>query len=391
MRHAAAASLLLALAATAAQARDPFEVALDVAGQTGSRGFASIERAVDTIASTATLQSLVPSYTEVSPATALVNLRGLGASVAFAAGSSSLSFAVPQAGIAETFNGATRAESAELLRRWLEGRGNSAVNGILRAAVRDTGVDPVAGNPNSLTSRMVAADFDRALDAATGVRVGAGFGARFASFTTGGLNSRNISLPLDYSWRLSDRDTLQLDAPLAYTDTEGAASYSGNLGLMWRRKVTPNWTLQPSLRIGAVGSRDLGSVAGAWSVALNSTLNLDLGNGLRLTVANGISHVSTIPVSIGRVSVDYDLSNTVFRNGLVLTRDLGFEVMKRPIQGAVFAVDTRYTGTAVYTRAYQEFGVTFMAGKVDPIRLGLTYLTGDHGIRGFTVNTGVVF
>jgi hypothetical protein len=98
-----------------------------------------------------------------------------------------------------------------------------------------------------------------------------------------------------------------------------------------------------------------------------------------------------MPVSVGDYSVNYDVQNTVFRNGLVLSRDLGFRLMELPVQGALFAVDTRFTGDAVYIRNYQEFGGFLSAGSRDPIRFGFTYMTGDRGLSGFSFNTGVQF
>ena len=51
----------------------------------------------------------------------------------------------------------------------------------------------------------------------------------------------------------------------------------------------------------------------------------------------------------------------------------------------------KVTGDAVYAKNYQEFGAFFSAGGVNPIRFGVTYVNGSRGLRGFTVNTGVVF
>ncbi|MBD0271132.1 MAG: hypothetical protein ICV73_04300 [Acetobacteraceae bacterium] len=381
------------LAAAQPALADPFRIDVELPGtrQTGSGEFTDVETAINQLR-TEELTRLVPGYTSTTPATAQIFLRGLRATAAFPDASTTLTFSVGGTSIqGRTFTGPTREDSAELLRRFIEGRDNGATRELLRAAVRLTAVDPVAGNPNALANRMVASDFDRALDAAGGVRTGAALGARFGSFSGGGLTSRNLSLPLGYSWRLSDRDELEVDAPVAWTDTEGANSYSANAGLLWRRRVLPNWTLQPSVRFGAVGSRDLGSGAGAWSAAINSTVNFDLPAALRLTVANGLTYIATIPVSVGRYSLDYGLSNVVFRNGAVLGRDLGFDVLGMPVRGSVFAVDTRFTGDAVYAKNYQEFGAFFSAGGVNPIRFGVTYINGSRGLRGFTVNTGVVF
>lgn len=389
LRHLLAAGAALLLATTA-EARDPFGIALNVDGQTGSAGFTRIEdayRALDT----AGLQSIVAGYTDTSAAIADINLRGVPAQGIFTLNSPALRIVIPGAGIDITFNGATRDESRQLFEDWLRGQGSSEVNRVLRLAAATTSIDPVAGNPNAAMNQFVAADFGRAMETAVGGGSGFGLGVRFGSFSSAGYNTRSVSLPINQTFTLSPNDTIELDFPLTWTDTEGARSYAGNLGILYRRRVLDWWTLQPSFRIGGVGSIDLGGGSGVYSAALNSTMRFDLPADFRFVLANGITYVSTFPVSIGSYSIDYDLKNIVYRNGVVLSRDLGVEVAGRPLVGSIFAVDTRFTGDDVYIRNYQEFGAFAQLGRDSPARLGFTFLTGDRGVRGFWLSTGVQF
>lgn len=396
MRHLAGSVLALLVTGTSpALAHDPFRLDLEVNGQTGSRGFTTLNRVYDFF-SDAALRSLVPSYTNQSPANITVDLRGVTGFASFAANSPALRLVVPSAGVDRTFNGATRQESRDLLLRFLRDGSNGGSDRVLRAAVRSTATDPVSGNPNAALPNLAISDYGRALSSAFGLdRVQGGLsygvGARFGSFTAAGYDSQTVTVPLDLTWNLSPRDTLELDIPLAYTDNSGATSYSGNLGILYRRQVTPNWTLQPSFRIGGVGSLDLGSGSGVYGVGLVSTLRFDLPQAYRLTVANSVNHVGTFPVSAGGFSVDYGVANTIFRNGFVVTRDLGFEVMGREITGSAFAVDTRFTGSPTFVRNFQEFGVFVSAGREARGGLGLSVLTGDRGLFGITLSTGVKF
>lgn len=388
-RHLLAASAALLLA-SAAEARDPFGIVLNVDGQTGSAGFTRLEdayRALDT----AGLQSIVAGYTETSAATADINLRGVPAQGIFTLNSPALRIVIPGAGIDITFNGATRDESRRLFEDWLRGQGSSEVNRVLRLAAATTSIDPVAGNPNAAMNQFVAADFGRAVETAVGGGSGFGLGVRFGSFSSAGYNTRSISLPINQTFELSPNDTIELDFPLTWTDTEGARSYAGNIGVMYRRRVFDWWTLQPSFRVGGVGSIDLGGGSGVYSAALNSTMRFELPADFRFVLANGITYVSTFPVSVGSYSIDYDLKNIVYRNGVVLSRDLGVQLAGRPLVGSVFAVDTRFTGDDVYIRNYQEFGAFAQLGRDSPARLGFTFLTGDRGVRGFWLSTGVQF
>ncbi len=370
---------------------DPFSVTLSVDGRVGSQGFTRIQDAYDSL-TTAGLQQIVAGYTDVSAATANINLRGVPAIGIYTQNSPALRILVPGAGIDVTFNGATRDESQRLFADWLRGQGSSEVNRVLRLAAATTSIDPVAGNPNAAMNQFVASDFGRALEAsAGGVAAGFGMAARFASFTAAGYNSRSLSVPLNQVFTLSENDSIELDLPLTWTNTEGAQSYAANLGILYRRKIFDWWTLQPSLRVGGVGSIDLGGGSGVYSAALNSTVQFPVTDQIRMTIANGVTYVSTFPVSIGSYSVNYDLQNTVFRNGVVLTGDFGLRLADRALILSAFAVDTRFTGDAVYIQNYQEFGVFGQLGRESPLRVGATFLTGDRGVRGFYLNTGVQF
>ncbi|WP_431267362.1 hypothetical protein [Dankookia sp. P2] len=373
-----AAFVMLGMGGQLVRAADPFNVTLDVDGQSSSKGFTDLANAVNLISSTTSLQTLIPGYTEVAGARLDLNLRGLAATGSFDAGSPVLRVVIPAAGVNEVFAGATRNESGRLFRKWLERNADA----VVRAGAKETSTDPVAGNPNSGDDAAGDLGFQPGAGRRRRLTTG-GFGldARFGSFAAGGYRSNAFTLPINQAWQVSERDVLQIDVPISFTDLDGAQSYGANIGLLWRRRVTPRWTLQPSLRIGGVGSVNLGSGAGVWSAALNSMLNLDLPGTWQLTVANGISYVSTIPVSVGRYSLNYDISNVVFRNGLVASRDLGFRVANYPVRGALFAIDTRFTGDAIYIENFQEFGAFFILGTPNPIRFGVTYLTGGAACR----------
>ena len=381
------------LGASPAHAADPFTIRLTVPGSpVVTQGYTSVDNAIDTISNQGNLTTLAPTYSDPArtPAQFNISLRGLSGTLNYPSGSTALVVSIPAAGINQTFDrGRSRSDSAEQFRLCIE---QGTCGNLSRSLAQNTAQDPFAGNPESLTNQMIAGDFGRAVANATGAsQPGASFDARFGSFSGSGLSSNNISLPIGYSWRLSARDGLDLDVPLSITDTGGGKSYSGNVGLLWRHRVLTNWTLQPSVRFGGVGSTDLGAAAGAWSVGLTSTVKFDLSDTWKLTIANGITYISSIPISIGKYKIDYNLTNVVFRNGLIMTRNLDFQIMHLPVNGSVFAIDTRFTGDSVYVNNYQEFGFFTSAGSFHPVRLGASYLVGAHGTNGFAVNTGVTF
>lgn len=382
--------LALGLWSFKGMAADPFELNLNIDGRADRRTFNSAEDAVDALEAGG-LRRISPAYTDISAATADIMFRGIPITASFTAGSPALQFQLEALGINRTFDGATRDDSVELLRRYFEGRdGGRELTRILQYGVRTTAADPIAGHPAAATNRMVAVDFDRALSGGPDT-TGASIGARFGSFSGAGHNTRTLDLPLGLTWRLSDDDVLEVDAPLSMADTEGAMSYGASIGVRWRRRVTPDWILQPSLRVGGAGSVDLAGGSGIYSVGLNSTYNFRINDEWRVTLANGVTYVSTFPVNVGDYRLDYDLKNVVFRNGIAVTYDTGIRLAGLATSISAFVVDTRFTGDAVFVRNYQEFGVYGTFGTQDPIRVGITGLVGERGVRGFYVNTGMSF
>lgn len=357
------------------------------------------------------LTTTLPGYTPISAATATVSLRGVPAILTYAANSPVLRLRVPSIGVDVAFNGTTRDESQDLALKWLQGEGGPALTRLLQQAVATTALDPVAGNPNSLMSLMGASDFNIA--SSGGFNAGGrsdiggggrfGLGARFGSYTAGGFETNVYSVPLGYSYGFSNGTELIIDAPLTMMSTQGAESYSGSLGVGLRIPVrvglpeSLSWSLTPILRSGGVGSTELGAVAGIWSGSVTSTLDWRVRETTTLTLANMVSRLQTIPISIGSYNVSYDLTNYMYRNGVLATQSLG-EVAGRRVSGSIFAVDTRFTGDELFVKAYQEYGAYLTFGdpvQVSafriPVRLGATFTQGDNGYRGFTVNLGLTF
>jgi hypothetical protein len=357
------------------------------------------------------LKSTLSGYTPISAATASVSLRGVPATLSYAANSPVLRLQIPSIGIDRSFNGATRDQSQDLAVEWLRGGGGAELTRFLKEAVATTPVDPVAGNPNSLMSQMGASDFNVATgggftaggrsDVAGGGRFD--LGARFGRYTADGFDTNVYTLPLGYSYGLNNGMRLIIDAPLTLLSTSGAQSYSGSVGVGLRIPISVNlpeslsWALIPMMRAGGVGSVELGAVGGLWSASLTSALDWRAREGTTFTLANMASRLETMSVTISDFGISYDLTNYMFRNGLIATQRLG-ELAGRQVSGSLFAVDTRFTGDDLYVKAYQEYGgyLTFgdpvtVAGMRVPIRLGATFTQGDNGYRGFSANLGFTF
>lgn len=414
-RTLAAIASAAALAPTLAMAADNFSVTVTSNGVTTTASAGTLEDFVDLGLSSTSYEDLNPAYTDTSPATGDLNYRGLPITVAFPSAGPELVFSVPELGITETFAAqSTRDGNGEDLEDFLRNDEDGVLSQILNYFVENTGTDPVAGNPASLQGNMVASDFgvgtglgsgngsraDRAdAGGGDGRRNVYGAAARFGRFSVDGNDIDSITLPLSFVRPLEDpRYAVIIDLPLTYVETNGAASVAGSLGLGMRVPITTRWTLTPLLRAGATGSIDLGSVAALYSGSLSSSYRFDVGS-TEVNIGNMLSYITTQSLSraVDDFDVDYDLENTVTRNGVGLSGPLGYDLFGIATTWQASVVNTQIFGDAVYIDNYTDFAVSFGTEASrngltwDAIRIGLTYTVGNQGYQGGQVNFGYQF
>src|SRR5262245_41530624 len=118
--------LLCGLLSRPVMARCLFELTIMCEGVTVSKGFNTLENFINQRGNSG-LQALIPGYTETSAATATLNLRGLTATAMYPANLTDLNFRVPCSGTDETFRGATRDQSQQMLRNFLTGGGRGTL------------------------------------------------------------------------------------------------------------------------------------------------------------------------------------------------------------------------------------------------------------------------
>jgi hypothetical protein len=394
---AAAIASACALAAPA-RAAEPFQVNVTVGTTNGTAsGSIDYENLTSTISSlnTTNLQQIVSAYTSNSAVTATINLRGLTTVSSFGVNSTTLNFAVPSLGISQTFSGATREDSGKLLLTYLE----KYASQILTALAAHSYIDPVAGNPASLSSRMISADFMDATgfggfsddQSPTGRTADGKFEIVPNAVTTGtnidvgssaGHGFTNVTLPINYTVFFADpRYSLTIDLPLTYTTVQGAQGGEGSLGISMRVPVLENWYLTGSLRAGLAGSLDLGSAGVAYTGAVTSLYNLYFG-GTKVAIGNGVGVLKTSPISIGKFSVGPNLTNYPIINGASVERDLDFTLFDKPTTWEAYVIDTYLPGDKLAINHYDEIGATFGTRRQigdqswNVFRLGVSYTHG---------------
>jgi hypothetical protein len=393
--------LLCSLAALvlpgAAQARKLFTIGLELGVPDGvlenSLGTNKI-RDVPDIFDDVSLEDLLPGYVPTDAVTAGIDLRGLPAVISFAAFSNTLRFVVPAAGIDVSFTASSREEARQLLEDWLKGKPGSvlasdrALTQLLQAIVEFSPVDPVAGNPNSLESRMFAADFRMGTAGPLiGDTGGEGAPNLFGVGLAGGIyqggpwDVYTLDLPINYALNW-ERISLIFDLPLTATSTEGSWTALGSGGIALQVRPTSWWALTPAFRIGGVGSLDVGGLAVMYSGTITSHIRFPLG-----PIAVGIGNMGGIAttwdgIEIGGYDLSYDLTNWVTRNGGYLEGTFGVDVLGGPLGWRFFGSDVRFFGDDLYMDSYAEVGATLaMLREVggafyDRLGVSLAYLWG---------------
>ncbi|MXP63337.1 hypothetical protein E0493_08225 [Roseomonas sp. M0104] len=402
----AAATLLVGAmlaAPRAAAAADPYVLDLTVDGQTYTRSYNNLDDLLNLL-NPGGIRSIAPNYTSNSAVNAVVNFRGVPATVTSEPGSSALRLSVPGAGVDQVFDAGSLTESRRQLENFAKGEGDAeALKKIYDAVVSTSTADPVAGNPASLQGQSVMADY------AAGTLLPGDLGrmeprAAGWHFSVGGDYTRqetrdfdtNIwSLPLAVSYTFGqDGPELFLNLPLTLTDTSGAYSYLGSAGIGLRVPVVTSpsvrWALTPQFRFGAAGSSEVGSVGQAYGGSVTSDLRLALPNQFVLGIGNTIGYYETKPLKVSDYDLAYDLQNAYYRNGASISRPVGLMANLPVLLGASF-VDTRMAGDDLAVKSWQEYGLFAVLGTTTPVRANISYLNGERGYDAFHVGLSVAF
>ncbi|MDB9787205.1 hypothetical protein OAB57_03790 [Bacteriovoracaceae bacterium] len=381
---------------------DVFNVNMTVGGSTQAFGFSDIESVIDAI-KVDKIDDRFTSYTGAELLNVSVDFRGLPLTLSAVANSNSIRLQIPSIGVDETFAGTSRDDSNESFKNWLKNEGGSALNNLMKKLVEQTPHDPLAGNPNSLMSKMVGNDFDRGRDgnstraSTSGVNTNLlSIGVKASQFDQNGIDGKSLSLPIGYTVKFDDdpRKQLIIDMPISYYSLEDAKTYSLGLGAGFRFPINDMWSLTPFLGTGIVGSVDMGSVGQLISTGITSDFTRKLNDKYRIGVGNMLGYYTTKKIKVSDIESDADITNTVFRNAVNFSFIHPFFFGKE-VESEVFLFDTRYFGDVLYMEQYNEFGLSIGTNrdKQDVSRLmrfGLSYLFSSK-TKGFSFNFGYAF
>lgn len=353
------------------------------------------------------LAQINSSYTPTSGAVIRAGYRGLPIVLSSANNSTAVTLNIQSIGLNQTFSAqSNRDANTKDLFEYLKSSGASILNELQKKLAEMSPIDPIAGNPSSMQSRMAADDFDRGFtqfasnvkadptsEQSSGNLVGTGL--TLGNMQVGGLTTSTASIPLSYTLRndLDPRKQLTFYAPITVNNAAGAQSAGINLGVAYRFPVNDDWALMPSASYGVTGSADLGAAAAMTAVSITSQYTFKLEN-FDLAIGNMVGAYQTSKVSAGDYSIDPQISNTVFRNGVLAS--FPTVVSGRKMAFEVSLILTNYTGSALYSNRYQEVGVALGTNKGansarSYLRAGASFISGENGITGARLNLGYWF
>ena len=353
------------------------------------------------------LKQVNANYSATGSAVIRAGYRGLPIVLSSTNNSTAVSLNIPSIGLAKTFSSKTnRDDNTKDLFDYLKSTGEDVLNQLQQKLAEKSPIDPIAGNPASMQTRMVMDDFDRSFTQfASNIKASSadqssapgliGPGLSLGTVSSGGISTNSTTLPLSYTIRndLDPRKQWSFHLPLTTSDTAGGKSYGGSLGVAYRFPVNDEWALMPSVSYGITGSADLGAAAAMLAASVTSQYMMRM-DGYDLAFGNMIGMYQSSKLSAGDYAVDPKINNTVFRNGVMASFPTDAFGTRAAIE--VSFILTNFTGTALYSNQYQELGVTLGTNKSANAartyyRAGLTYLSGENGITGARLNFGYWF
>lgn len=348
------------------------------------------------------LSNINKLYTDTSASVVRMGYRGLPIVISTST-TSAVNFTIPSLNFSKTFNAQlTRDGNVNDLREFLKSSSTSILDQMQQVLAKVSPVDPLAGNPNSLQSQMVMADFDRGFtqhasslkDAGVQTNNLVGIGLSFGSYNQRGLDSDAVTLPLSYTFRSGENPARQLTvyAPITVSSVGNAKSYAVNLGVSYRYPLSENWALSPSIGYGVSGSADLGSAAAMMSMALTSQYVIHR-DGYDIGIGNSLGSYQSQKFSAGDYSFNPGINNTVFRNGVMVS--VPTTIWGKRMAYEFSFINTQFSGSELYSQNYNEIGLTLgtykSASSLSNLRVGVTYLQGDNDINGLKLNVGYWF
>src|SRR5690554_3082279 len=280
---------------------------------------------------------------------------------------------------------------------------------INKAAVRETGFDPVAGNPNSLMATMVGTIHGLTNTSITGTNQQDidnqwDLGIRYGSQTVGDMEVTTLHLPIAYTFKLDwfPGHRLQFRMPISHTEINSETNnYSLQLGFGWTIPLIDGLEVTPAIDYGIAGSGELLTAGVLRALSLTTRYDFSL-MGQNFTLTNSLAKIDSVRFEYDDEDdeagvtdtyvIDYDLSNKAMTNGVAWHMALPWQ--KLAVQA--YLRDTRFFGDKLYSEQNNELGVNFgwsaSAETNTQFFVGVSYQRHDRSeFNGARLNAGLTF
>lgn len=345
------------------------------------------------------------------PAVADIKFRGVPIQLTFADDGKDLRLIIPSLGINERFTSATPDDALDQLKDYLviaSRSGREILTEINKAAVANTGFDPVAGNPNSLMATMVGSIHGLTNTSITGTNQRDidnqwDLGIRYGSQTVGDMDITSIHLPLAYTFKLdwAPGHRLQFRMPISHTEINSETNnYSLQLGFGWTIPVIEGLEITPAIDFGIAGSGELMTAGILRALSLTTRYDFSLA-GQNFTLTNSLAKIDSVRFEYDDEDedtgitdtyvIDYDLSNKAMTNGVAWHIALPWKLATQ-----AYIRDTRFYGDQLYSEQNNELGVNFgwsaSADTNTQFFVGVSYQRHDQDeFDGARMNFGLTF
>jgi hypothetical protein len=279
-----------------------------------------------------------------------------------------------------TYNGATRDASFATFDADTDGSGTPEADLLARCLSRSLArfspVDPLAGNPFSLLGSMAKAALDLSeggsLVEQDGGANSAGdpwiIGAAYSGGSADRFNLDRIDARVAKGWRVfeGNRARLKLDIPFSYTTVQGAAAYSGQIGLGLEMPLKDNvWSIEPRISYGIAFSGDQGTAGHIVQGTVTSRVAINgLGRG-RFVIGNMIGYSTTLNTP-GDTNLNPEFNKFLFRNGLAYDLPLKLRLGNRGTSVRGSYTFTNFTGERLFNNNFHEITLSFgLRGRED--------------------------
>jgi hypothetical protein len=312
-----------------------------------------------------------PGYTDTSAVNSSINFLGVPITVGYAQNSNTVTFNVPELGINQSFTGATRTDSAILLRKYLEDNPDILAR-IQRRNAALSPLSPITGVggvlPNAILSDFASSFGDSPTRIATsqtnasqGAQSVLGAGVVLNSQRVLGAKVNTFSIPLSYTVRndIDPRRQALLRASFGMTDAAGSRSYQGRVSAGYRFPMSDQWVLTPMGGLSLAGSKDAGFAVGVLNGSLGSTYTWELEK-FDITVGNMVGYYQTFKPPV-KLASDPKIRLTAFANGIFISQPITISERRMSLEYGL--TDTRLAGTEVYQKDSQELSISLGTNK----------------------------